>query len=64
VESRVRPTRDFNDDRRRIFGGSDRLIAFVCECADPECRQTVPLTEAQYDQRRPGLIVADRHDPS
>ena len=38
------------------------MIAFVCECVDPECRETVMLTEAEYDALRPGLVVRDGHD--
>jgi hypothetical protein len=57
------PRRWFNDDRKRAFGGaSERVIAFVCECSDPDCRESVILTEAEYDLLRPGLIVRDGHD--
>lgn len=40
-----------NQDRRRIFGGS-RAIAFLCECADEDCRASVVLTPRQYDLLR------------
>jgi hypothetical protein len=61
VEQELRPRRDFNDDRRRIFGGANRLIAFICECADPDCRNTVLLTQDEYDARRPELILHEDH---
>ena len=53
--------RAFNDDRRRVFAESARAIAFVCECSDAECRASVVLTKAEYDEARPGPIVAARH---
>jgi hypothetical protein len=28
------------------------VIAFVCECGDPACRQTVPLTASAYHDLR------------
>ena len=59
VESQSR--RALNDDRRRAFGGSSRAIAFICECGDADCRTSVVLTHEQYDEARPGLIVAPRH---
>ena len=31
----------------RSFAGA-RLIAFVCECADDDCRRTVALTPEAY----------------
>jgi hypothetical protein len=61
-EAEAHPRRRFNEDRKRVFGGSERLIAFICECSDPDCRETVMLTERQYDARRPGLVVRDGHD--
>ena len=61
-EAEAHPRRRFNEDRKRVFGGSERLIAFICECSDPECRETVLLTERQYDALRPGLLVRDGHD--
>lgn len=50
-----------NDDRRRKFDEEGRAIAFVCECADGDCRTTVPLTAAEFDVRRPGPIVDASH---
>ena len=61
-EAEAHPRRRFNEDRKRVFGGSERLIAFICECSDPECRETVMLTEREYDALRPGLLVRDGHD--
>jgi hypothetical protein len=31
---------------------SSPVISFVCECGDPECRQTVPLTPSAYHDLR------------
>jgi hypothetical protein len=57
--------RRFNDDRFRVFGGHGRVIAFVCECADPGCSKTVLLTEEDYDKRRrEGLILHPSHEPT
>lgn len=55
--------RAINAYRRRAFGSSEeRSIAFVCECADADCRRAVLLTAAEYDHAvaaaRP--ILADR----
>jgi hypothetical protein len=61
-EAEAHPRWRFNEDRKRVFGGSERLIAFICECSDPECRETVMLTERQYDAVRRGLVVRDGHD--
>ena len=52
---------DFNEDRRRLFGESGRTIAFVCECDDPNCRNTVLLAPHEYDARRPAPIVDGTH---
>ena len=60
-EAEAHPRRRFNEDRKRVFGGSERLIAFICECSDPQCHETVMLTETEYDLRRPGLVVRDGH---
>jgi hypothetical protein len=60
VESEAR--RAFNDDRRRAFAASSRAIAFICECADAACTASVVLTREQYDEARPGPIVAPRHE--
>lgn len=49
--------REVNEYRRRLFGGEpERVVAFVCECADERCRRAVLLTAAQYDRAR----AADR----
>ncbi len=53
--------RDVNEFRLRTFGHEDdRVIAFICECADPDCRRTVVLTRTTYDdlrrQRKPILF--------
>jgi hypothetical protein len=46
--------REINDFRWRVFGGGgpDKLVAFICECPDPECRSTALLTVREYEQRR------------
>jgi len=54
--------RAFNDNRRRVFSKSARPIAFVCECADPECRASVVLTRMEYDDARKGPIAASGHE--
>ncbi len=53
--------RDANTFRARVFGSESRLIAFICECGDSSCHRTVPLTLAEYEQLRPGLIVHEDH---
>jgi hypothetical protein len=55
-----------NDEIRGL--ASNGLAAetweFLCECGDPDCRQLVSLTPAEFDERRaaspPVPIVADR----
>jgi hypothetical protein len=37
------------------------MIAFVCECGDPDCRRSVLLTPEQYEERRGGPIVHAEH---
>jgi hypothetical protein len=45
--------REVNEFRLRTFGREDdRLIAFICECADPDCRRAVALTRATCDDLR------------
>jgi len=45
--------RQINDSRLSLFGhGKERLIAFVCECADADCRRTVTLTAAEGSELR------------
>ena len=45
--------RQINDYRLHVFGqADDRLIAFVCECADDDCLRAVPLTRAAFDDLR------------
>jgi hypothetical protein len=50
-----------NEARRQLFGLTHRLIEFVCECSREACYETVPLTAAEYDARRPGAIVLPAH---
>jgi len=49
-----------NDDRRRRFGPTGRMLALVCECNDPLCHRTVVLTAEEYDALRPGPVIQDR----
>lgn len=53
--------RRLNDDRRERFGQPERMLALICECADPSCRRTVLMTADEYDRRRPGLILHPSH---
>lgn len=57
------PRRKTNEGRPRIFGDADpnRLIAFVCECGEPDCRRTVTLSATNYDQRRADPILHPAH---
>jgi hypothetical protein len=49
----VSARREVNDFRRKAFGNApDRLVAFVCECADDRCRRAVLMTVAEYDEVR------------
>ena len=56
-----------NDYRRRTFGGrADRLVAFVCECADAGCHRAVLLTADEYDRLRAAgraILVDGSHPP-
>ena len=54
--------REVNDYRRRAFGSEpERVVAFVCECADARCRRAVLLSVAEYDRIRAagGAVVVD-----
>jgi hypothetical protein len=53
--------RTVNDQRRALFGGSDRLIVFVCECSERRCIEGMMLSASEFDARRPDPILADRH---
>ena len=58
--------REVNEFRLRTFGREDdRMIAFICECADPDCRRAVVLRRATYDDlRRQGKpILFPAHVP-
>lgn len=53
-----------NRFRARVFGtDASRLIGFVCECRDPDCRRTVALTLNEYLAARPGLLLHHEHVP-
>jgi hypothetical protein len=57
--------RQVNDFRQQFFGGEERLIAYVCECADPNCRRAVRLTPTSFaDLRRTdGFVLSPGHMP-
>lgn len=59
--------RGVNEYRRRAFGDrAERVVAFVCECADEQCRRAVLLTPVQYDEARAAgraLVVDSAHEP-
>ncbi len=57
--------REINDHRRRVFGARDasRVIAFVCECGEPDCGRSVLLTAAEYGARVDGVILHADHAP-
>ena len=50
-----------NEHRRRLFGDAGRPLALICECDDPECRETILLRVEEYDARRPGAILHPTH---
>ncbi len=57
--------RVFNDDRLRLFGGGNRVVAFVCECSDPGCTKTILLPARDYEARRDeGPLVHEAHAAS
>lgn len=58
--SDLRP--DINADRRRHFGSTGRMLALVCECADPDCRNTVLVSTDEYDTIRPALVLFPGHE--
>jgi hypothetical protein len=53
-----------NDDRVLIFGSAE-TIAFVCECADDNCKRTVILSPGAFNSRREHgeLILYQGHVP-
>jgi hypothetical protein len=58
--------REVNEFRLRTFGREDdRMIAFICECADPDCSRAVALTRATYDdlRRQSKPILFPEHVP-
>jgi hypothetical protein len=54
--------RDVNDHRRVLFGDSDRMIVFVCECHRTSCLEAVLMSAAEFDARRPGAILVAGHE--
>jgi hypothetical protein len=59
--------RTVNDYRRRAFGKAPtKEVAFVCECADVDCRRAVLLTVAEYDEAIASghpIVVDSSHRP-
>jgi hypothetical protein len=59
--------RDVNERIREIsdsFGQPDETYDFLCECSDPECRERVVLTRAEYEDVRSEptrFVVAKGH---
>lgn len=52
-----------NEHRNLVFGEDGRQVAFLCECADADCRAAVRLTRAEYGRLRPGVVLAPGHEP-
>ena len=50
-----------NEHRRRLFGDAGRPLALLCECDDPDCRETILLTVEEYDSLRPRPILHPTH---
>jgi hypothetical protein len=53
-----------NDLRIRQFGSAEE-IAFICECADEDCRRSVVLSPGTFIYRREQgeLILFPGHEP-
>jgi hypothetical protein len=53
-----------NDQRLRSFASAE-TIAFVCECADEDCRRTVLLSPVAFISRRKRgeLVLYAGHEP-
>lgn len=52
-----------NADRRRRFGSDPgRVLALVCECGQTGRHRTVLMTQAEYDDAQPGVILHPVHD--
>jgi hypothetical protein len=47
-----------HDTAKRLDGSGDTAFDFVCECGDLQCKRIVALSLAEYEQRRPGTVVA------
>ena len=61
--SHVPERRQVNENRRLLFGSNDRVVAFLCECADRDCFSAVMLTGLQADEAwsTHGWILAPGH---
>jgi len=40
-----------NEDRFRLFGSAE-MIAFVCECAEDNCKRSVLISPGEFKSRR------------
>jgi hypothetical protein len=50
-EARFRDQNEWIEATHDSFG-SPPLMAFVCECGDPECTLTIELTKSEYESVR------------
>ena len=48
-------------DLAESFGLEEQQLDLVCECADPDCRNTVLLSSDDYDAIRPELVLYPGH---
>jgi hypothetical protein len=56
--------RRLNEHRLNLYADRGREIVFVCECAEPDCGAGVMLTVGEYNELRPGPILAEGHTPA
>lgn len=50
-----------NDGRRYLFGSTQPLIAFICECEREACYETVRLSPAAFDELRANGLPVEAH---
>lgn len=57
--------RRLNENRASLFGATnpERLIVFLCECSDADCRETILLSARAYTEQieAGGLVVHEGH---
>lgn len=64
MDAETERRRQVNVNRVHLFGTNEqRVIAFVCECGDGDCRETALLTGPQFQARAADgeRIVHPRH---